>query len=147
MTSLDDFARIGLQDRGLAVFATSRSDATIQASLVNAGVLAHPTSGEQVVAIVAAGSSRKLAHLRARPNATVVARSGWEWVAVEGTTELAGPDDELDGLDEGGLRQLLRDVFTAAGGTHDDWDGYDRVMADERRTVVLVVPRRVYSNG
>lgn len=37
-------------------------------------------------------------------------------------------------------------VFTAAGGTHDDWDTYDRVMAEERRTVVLVAPHRVYTN-
>ncbi len=34
----------------------------------------------------------------------------------------------------------------AAGGTHDDWDTYDRVMAEERRTAVLITPDRVYSN-
>jgi hypothetical protein len=44
------------------------------------------------------------------------------------------------------LRVLLRTVFAAAGGTHDDWDEYDRVMADERRLAVLVRPRRVYGN-
>ena len=38
-------------------------------------------------------------------------------------------------------------VFSGAGGTHDDWDEFDRVMAAERRTAVLVMPRRVYSNG
>jgi hypothetical protein len=38
-------------------------------------------------------------------------------------------------------------VFTAAGGTHDDWDEYDRVMAAEGRAVVLIAPTRVYSNG
>jgi hypothetical protein len=41
---------------------------------------------------------------------------------------------------------LLREVFSAAGGTHDDWDEYDRAMREERRTVVLVTPTRVYSN-
>jgi PPOX class probable F420-dependent enzyme len=147
MTTLDDFARIGRLDQGLAVLATSRPDATIQASLVNAGVLAHPDSGQHVVGIVAAGSSRKLANLRARPWATVVIRSGWEWVAVEGNVELFGPDDRLAGLEDGRLRQVLREVFTAAGGTHDDWDTYDRVMAEERRTAVLIAPTRVYSNG
>jgi hypothetical protein len=67
---------------------------------------------------------------------------------VEGRAELAGPDDAatwLDGPDQ--LRLLLRDVFTAAGGTHDNWDEYDRVMAHERRAVVLIAPTRVYSNG
>jgi hypothetical protein len=44
------------------------------------------------------------------------------------------------------LRRLRREVFTAAGGTHDDWDTYDRVMAEEGRAVVLVAPARVYSN-
>jgi PPOX class probable F420-dependent enzyme len=131
----------------LAVVATSRADATIQASLVNAGVLAHPVSGQQVVGIVAGGSARKLGNLRVRPFATVVARSGWEWVAVEGAAELFGPDDPSRGLDREGIRQLLRDVFSAAGGTHDDWDSYDRVMAEERRTAVLIVPSRVYANG
>jgi hypothetical protein len=38
-------------------------------------------------------------------------------------------------------------VFVAAGGTHDDWDTYDQVMADERRAAVLMSPVRVYSNG
>jgi hypothetical protein len=37
-------------------------------------------------------------------------------------------------------------VFSAAGGTHADWDEYDRVMDRERRAVVLVTPARVYSN-
>jgi hypothetical protein len=44
------------------------------------------------------------------------------------------------------LRLLLRDVFQAAGGTHDDYDTYDRVMAEERRAAVLITPRRVYTN-
>jgi hypothetical protein len=33
-----------------------------------------------------------------------------------------------------------RSDFSAAGGTHDDWDTYDRGMRDERRTAVLVMP-------
>jgi len=76
-----------------------------------------------------------------------VARVGWQWVAVEGPTELAGPDDPLPGIDAERRRRLLREIFTAAGGTHDDWDTYDRVMADERRSAVLVTPHRVYSNA
>jgi hypothetical protein len=38
-------------------------------------------------------------------------------------------------------------VFAAAGGTHDDLETYDQVMAAERRTAVLIEPRRVYSSG
>ena len=90
----------------------------------------------------------KLANLRARPQLAVTFRNGWQWATVEGDAELAGPDDPQPWLtDADQLRLLLREVFTAAGGTHDDWDEYDRVMAEQRRTVVLVAPTRVYSNG
>jgi PPOX class probable F420-dependent enzyme len=89
----------------------------------------------------------KLANLRARPQIAVTFRRGWQWATVEGAAELAGPHDPRPWLTGDGLRQLLRDVFTAAGGTHDDWAEYDRVMAEQRRTVVLVAPSRVYSNG
>ena len=74
-------------------------------------------------------------------------RSGWEWVAVEGPARLAGPDDPLDGVGPDDLAPLLRDIFRAAGGTHDDWDEYDRVMASQRRTAVLIEPERIVSNG
>lgn len=146
MTSLDRVRELAAREHGLAVVTTPRIDGTAPASVVNAGVLDHPVTGDPVVAFVARGGARKLANLRARPYATVVFRVGWEWVATEGTTELVGPDDALSGLDPDALPQLLRDVFTAAGGTHDDWDEYDRVMAAECRTAVLVRPTRVYSN-
>jgi hypothetical protein len=56
-----------------------------------------------------------------------------------------GPDDPRPDVDAERLRLLLREIFTAAGGSHDDWDAYDRVMADERRAAVLVGPERSYS--
>jgi hypothetical protein len=80
----------------------------------------------------------KLRHLRGRPYATIVFRAGWEWMASEGPAELVGPDDESAGMDPDAVRMLLRRVFSAAGGTHEDFDEYDRVMAAERRTAVLV---------
>ena len=147
MTDLTDFARLVAGDHGLCVVSTLWADHTIQSSVVNAGVLPHPVTGTPVVGLVARGGSRKLANLRARPRATVVVRAGWDWVAAEGSADLAGPDDALGDLDAERIRLLLREVFTAAGGTHDDWDTFDRVMAEERRTAVLVTPVRVYSAG
>ncbi|MDH6288058.1 hypothetical protein M2275_002964 [Rhodococcus opacus] len=44
------------------------------------------------------------------------------------------------------LRLLLREIFVAAGGTHDNWTEFDRVMAADRRTPVLIRPDRIYSN-
>ena len=100
-----------------------------------------------VAALVARGDALKVRHWRRDPRATLVARGGYQWVAVEGAVELAGPDDHLDGFATEDLAGLLRAVFQAAGGTHDDWATFDRVMADERRVAVLVTPTRVYSNG
>jgi diadenosine tetraphosphate (Ap4A) HIT family hydrolase len=68
-------------------------------------------------------------------------------VAVEGPVRLAGPDDLPGGFPADRLPSLLRDVFTAAGGTHEDWAEFDRVMAAERRAAVLVEPARITSNG
>ncbi|HEY7487122.1 MAG TPA: pyridoxamine 5'-phosphate oxidase [Streptosporangiaceae bacterium] len=146
MTDLADFARLISGDHGLCVVSTLRTDDTIQSSVVNAGVLPHPITQTRVVGLVARGGTRKLDNLRARPYLNIVVRAGWEWAAAEGPVELCGPDDPLAGVDAEGLRLLLRAVFTAAGGTHDDWDTYDRVMAEERRTVVLLAPQRVYAN-
>ena len=146
MADISQFAGLVGGDHGLAVISVARPDGSVASSVVNAGVLSHPVSGSQVVGIVARGNSAKLAYLRALPRATVVLRAGWQWAAAEGPAELAGPGDLLDGIGAERLRMLLREIFTAAGGSHDDWDSYDRVMAQERRTAVLISPERVYSN-
>ncbi len=145
MTTLDEAVALGREEHGLAVVSTSRADGTIQASVVNAGVLAHPATGEPVLAFVTYGPV-KLANLRSRPQLTATFRHGWAWATVEGRAQLAGPDDPQPWLDPEGLRLLLRAVFAAAGGEHEDWAEYDRVMVEQRRTAVLVDPGRVYSN-
>jgi PPOX class probable F420-dependent enzyme len=147
MTDVTDFASLVRRDSGLCVVSTLRAAGTIQSTVVNAGVLDHPVIGGPVVGFTTRGHSVKLVNLRARPRATIVVRAGWEWVTVEGLAEIAGPDDPLPGFDPAELPTLLRQVFTAAGGTHDDWPTYDRVMAEERRAAVLVSPERVYSNA
>ncbi|HSZ44373.1 MAG TPA: pyridoxamine 5'-phosphate oxidase [Streptosporangiaceae bacterium] len=146
MVDLEPFARLVSGDHGLAVVALARPDGTAHASVTNAGVLPHPVTGAPVVGIVANGSSRKLAYLREHPRATVVLRAGWQWAAVDGPVELAGPDDPLPGIGAERLRLLLREIFTAAGGTHDDFDEYDRVMAADRRAAVLVTPAKLFKN-
>ncbi len=145
MTNLDHVAEIGGREQGLAIVATIRADGTIQSSLVNAGVMADPFTGEQVLAYVTYGKV-KLGNLRQRPQTTITFRSGWQWATVEGHALLIGPDDPHPDVDGEQLRLLLREVFTAAGGTHDNWPEYDRVMAEQRRAVVLVRPSRIYGN-
>ncbi|TQF73419.1 pyridoxamine 5'-phosphate oxidase [Rhodococcus spelaei] len=146
MNDLERFSELVPLDHGLSVVVTVRANHTPHTAVVNAGVLAHPTTGERVVAFVAVGGTLKLAHLRDNPTIAVVVRAGWQWVAVEGRAQLIGPDDPHPEVDAERLRLMLRDIFSAAGGTHDDWPTYDRVMREERRTAVLVSPTRVYSN-
>ena len=138
--------RLAAAEGGLAIVSTTRADATVQSSLVNAGVLDHPVSGDPVIGLVVRADAFKLRRIRVTGRACVAFRAKWEWAAVEGPAELAGPDDPLDGVPAADIAGLLRDVFRAAGGTHDDWDEYDRVMAEQRRTVVLIDPVRIYSN-
>jgi len=144
MTTLEEAAALARDERGLTIISTLRADGTIQTSLVNAGVFAHPVSGEQVLAFVTYGKI-KLANLRARPQLAATFRRGWEYASVEGRAELAGPDDPQPWLDAERLRTLLREIFGAAGGTHDDWEEFDRVMREQRRTAVLITPTRIVS--
>jgi hypothetical protein len=50
-------------------------------------------------------------------------------------------------MDADAVRVLLRDIYTAAGGVHDDWDEYDRVMLEDQRVAVLVSPQRILGNA
>lgn len=136
----------GSAERWLAVLVTIRADGRPSVSVVNAGIVAHPVDGSPTVAFVSRAPTAKLANLRADPYATLVFRSGWEWVAVRGPVELAGADDPLPGSTPDAVRRLLRDIYAAAGGDHPDPDEYDRAMAAERRTAVLLRPERFTGN-
>ncbi|MGH3844443.1 MAG: pyridoxamine 5'-phosphate oxidase family protein [Pseudonocardiaceae bacterium] len=145
MPDLSAFAELVPLDHGLCVLSTLRRDGSVAASVVNAGVLQHPLTGVPIVGLVAR-RLRKLDNLRADPRATIVARAGWRWAAVEGNVDIFGPDDPHPDIDSESLRLLLRNIFIAAGGTHDDWDTYDRVMVDQKSAAVLVAPHRTYTN-
>lgn len=143
----DDLRELVAGDSGLCTCQVYRSDGSAHLSVVNGGVLDHPVTGHPVVGLVVRGGSAKHRSLRRDARAGVLFRVGWDWIAATGRTELAGPDDPLDGLDAAAIPGLLRDVFTAAGGSHDDWATYDRVMAEERRTAVLMTVERFSSNA
>ena len=147
MPDIDDVRSYLASETGLAVVSTTQADGRVLSSVVNCGVVDHPTTGQPVVALVSGGAAARLGHVRRGSEVTVTARRGWNWVAATGPADLIGPNDPTDGIDAEGLRRLLRDVFAAAGGTHDDWDEYDRVMAADERTVVLVRPERVIGNA
>jgi hypothetical protein len=144
---LDLVRRLAAADQGLAIVSTTRPDGTVHSSLVNAGVIDHPVTGEPMVALVARGGAHKLKLFAAAGRANVVFRAGWEWVSVEGPVGIIGPDHPGAGFPPEGVPQLLRDIFTAAGGTHDNWPEYDRIMAEEHRTAVFIAPARITTNG
>jgi PPOX class probable F420-dependent enzyme len=147
MATVEDVRRLIGLDHGLATLSTVRADGSVQSTVVNAGVIDHPVSGRPVGAFVGRPGTRKVAHLRARPLATLVWRAGWSWVTLEGTAELAGPDDPLEGIDPDTIPALLRSVYSASGGgEHEDWLEYDREVAAERRMAVLISPQRIYMN-
>jgi hypothetical protein len=146
VADIADFERLVPLDHGLCTVAVARGDRAPHVTVVNAGVVMHPLSQAPAVAFVAAGAARKLELLRSRAALSVTIRAGWRWVTVAGTAELFGPDDPHPHVDDDRRRLLLRSVFTAAGGTHDDWESYDRTMRDERRTAVIVSADRFYAN-
>lgn len=136
--------RLLSSDRGLCVISLTRPDGTISSSLVNAGPMEHPDGSGEVLALVAKASAYKCRRLRVSPRATITVTRQWNWQAVEGPATLIGPHDPHPAVGPDGLGPLLRTVFEAAGGTHDDWAEFDRVMAAEERTAILVKPDRIY---
>lgn len=144
MATLADVESLAADETGLCVVATTRADGSIHASVVNAALMDHPITGDRCVALVARGAARKVALFGAAGRASVTFRRGWQWAGVEGPVEVFDRDAAPAGFD---YPALLRDVFTAAGGTHDDWDGYDKVMAEEQRVAVFVSAARVIGNG
>jgi hypothetical protein len=136
--------QLAAADQHLAVFNTARLDGTVHASVVNAGVIDDPIDGHPGVGAIVYGTSRKLSLLRQSGTASVVFKSGFDWVAVAGPVRLIGPDDGTDfGLD---VPEVIRSVFRAAGGSHDDWAEFDRIMAAERRCAVFVGAAKVTTN-
>ncbi|GAA2966101.1 pyridoxamine 5'-phosphate oxidase family protein [Actinokineospora diospyrosa] len=145
-TGLAKVAALASTQDWLAVLVTQRADGDPATSVVNVGLVAHPVTGERVLALVSRGNTTKLRNLRRTPKATLVFRSGWDWISVTGAVEIAGPDDAHAGVSAERLPTLLREIYTAAGGQHDDFAVYDREMAADRRAAVFVRPDRFTSN-
>ncbi len=64
MTDLADVERLAEGDHHLAVVATTRTDGSVQASVVSAGIIADPVDGSPGIGLVVHGGSLKLRLLR-----------------------------------------------------------------------------------
>lgn len=56
MTGISAFSDLVARDHGLCVLSTVRRDGSVQSSVINAGVMPHPRTGDPIVALVAAGA-------------------------------------------------------------------------------------------
>jgi len=146
MPDLSDVRSFLAAETGLATISTTQADGRVLSSVVNCGVFDHPVSGETCVALVSRGSAARVGHVRRGSEVTIAARRGWSWVGVTGPADLIGPGDIPPSMDADAVRILLREIYTAAGGSHDDWDEYDRVMAEDGRLAVMVSPHRILGN-
>ena len=145
MATIDDVSRLLADDHGLSVVSTVRAPGRVLSSVVNCGIHPHPGTGESCVAFVSGGDAARLRHIRAGSEVTVTVRRSWVWLGVSGPATILGPDDGELGAED--VRLLLRSVFQAAGGSHEDYGEFDRVMANERRAAVFVSPVRILGNA
>ncbi|WP_419933392.1 pyridoxamine 5'-phosphate oxidase family protein [Candidatus Poriferisodalis sp.] len=143
----DKLRRLVAAENGLCSFVCLDSSGSPHVSIINAGVMDNPVTGETSVACVVRANARKARLLRSDPRAAVAFRHRWDWVAVHGSAQLIGLDDPADGVADADIPELLREVFRSAGGTHEDWDTYDRVMAKERRLAIFVTLDHITSNA
>ncbi len=146
MLELEDVRKFLSSETGLATISTVQNDGRVLSSIANCGIIRHPLTNEDCVALVSMGKAARLRHVRRGSEMTVAVRRGWNWVAVTGKADLIGPDDQATGIDDEKLRLLLREIYEAAGGEHAYFEEYDREMIRSRRAAVLVVPTRIIGN-
>ena len=134
------------EETGLATVSTTQADGRVLSSVVNCGIVEHPIKGETCVAFVSSGKAARLKHIDRGSQVTISIRRGWTWSSVTGHADLIRFENLPENMDTEKMRLLLREVFHAAGGQHDNLEEYDRAMAEEKRVVVCVTPDRILGN-
>ena len=146
MSDIEIFSTYLSEETGLVTVSTTQVDGKVLSSVVNCGMIEHPLTGATCVAFVSGSRAARLKHIDRGSQVTITARRGWAWSSVTGPADLIRPEQVPESIDKEQMRLLLREVFHAAGGVHDDLEEYDRAMAQERRVVVCVTPERVLGN-
>ena len=146
MSDIEIFSNYLSEETGLATISTSQVDGRVLSSVVNCGMIEHPLTGDVCVAFVSGSKAARLKHIDRGSQVTISVRRGWAWSSATGTADLIRPEKLPEGIDTEQMRLLLREVFHAAGGVHDDLEEYDRAIAQEKRVVVCVTPERILGN-
>ena len=125
-----------VQENHHGVLTTFRRSGAAQMSLILCAAY------DDGVAFTTPGDRAKLRNLRRDPRCTLVVSQDdwWGYLVLEGRAKIM----EADNTDADKLSDTLREVYDRISGEHPDWDEYDRVMVEERRAVVVVVPEHVY---
>ena len=146
MSDIEIFSNYLSEETGLATVSTTQADGRVLSTVVNCGMIKHPLTGGTCVAFVSGSKAARLRHIDRGSQVTVNVRRGWVWSSATGPADLIRPESLPESIDEEQMRLLLREVFHAAGGVHDDLEEYDRAMAQEERVVVFVTPERILGN-
>ena len=127
-----------LEANHLAVVSTVGASGRAQATVVSAGLV------EGQIAFVSRGETVKVRNARrgGHCSVTLINPANTRYVTVQGAASVHGWDD----TDEATLLDLLRRTYGAAGRPPETWDDFDAAMREERRSIVLVTPERVYGS-
>ena len=127
-----------LQENNLAVATTVGTSGRVQATVVSAG----PHEGK--VALVSREETIKVSNARkgSRCTVTVVRPDTRRYVTIEGPATVYGWDNTSPEV----LLPMLRRVYVALQRHPERFEDFDRTMREERRTVILVAPERVYGS-
>ncbi len=138
MPSLDDLHDLLEQSR-VVVFTTFRRDGMPQQSLVTVGML------DGGLAFTTRSRNAKALNLGRDPRCAMmlVSPDRRRFAVLDGEADVLGPHN----LDAESLRLKLREVFVAAGGRHENWDEYDRAMAEQGRVAITLRPSRIVGHG
>ena len=104
---------------------------------MNAGLVRDPLTGDLVIGFAVRGQRHKLVNLRARPRATIVFRSGWDWVTAEGDVQIvdAGPRGSVArALHQSPDGSLGRFTQRRLADPIEDWAGIDTAVEQERHS-------------
>jgi PPOX class probable F420-dependent enzyme len=119
------------------VLTTFRRNGAAQMSIVSCGPYRNG------VAFTTTADRAKLLNLKRNPRCSLLIsqEDWWGYVVLEGHAEVLSADN----TDAQEFRMALRDAYRAASGTeHPNWEEYDQAMIEDRRSVIIVVPERIY---
>jgi PPOX class probable F420-dependent enzyme len=116
-----------IRPRHHAILITSRADGRLQSSPVTCGV-----DGDGRIVVSSYPARAKTRNARRNPRVSFcILSDDWDgaYVDVDGTAEVLGMPDALDGLVE---------YYRCIAGEHPDWDDYRAAMARQDKSLIRV---------